>query len=148
MKFPSSMRNWRFNTSECRGKLQKMEALYIHSPKIIIFLSPLLGLPSSIVASRVTPQWHRPHRVISYNCIGHSRLLVVSIVASIVIPKFLHCTILVTLSVKSSFQQNFNLKWARIQCGMDLGCSWMFFFTVDKDLLSSPWRMLWVPGSS
>jgi hypothetical protein len=31
-------------------------------------------------------------------------------VASIVIPKFLHYTILVTISAKSFFQQNFSLK--------------------------------------
>jgi hypothetical protein len=36
-----------------------------------------------------------------------------SIVSSIVISKFLHCTIL----------EIFNLKWTRIQCGVDLGCS-------------------------
>jgi hypothetical protein len=47
---------------------------------------------------------------------------VASIVFSIVISKFLHCTIIVTISAKSFFQQNFNLKWTRIQRGMDLGC--------------------------
>ena len=36
-----------------------------------------------------------------------------SIVSSIVISKFLHCTIL----------ENFNLKYTRIHHGMDLGCS-------------------------
>jgi hypothetical protein len=35
MKSPSSMRNGRFHTSKCRGKLQKMEVLYIHSPKML-----------------------------------------------------------------------------------------------------------------
>jgi hypothetical protein len=63
---------------------------------------------------------------------------VVSIVASIVISKFLHYTILVTMSAKSFFQQNFNLKWTRIQCGMDLGCCWMLFFTVEKGRLARP----------
>jgi hypothetical protein len=33
VKSPISMRNGRFNTSKCRGKLQKMEVLYTHSPK-------------------------------------------------------------------------------------------------------------------
>ena len=33
-KSPSSMRNGRLNTSKCRGKLQKMEVLYIHSSKM------------------------------------------------------------------------------------------------------------------
>jgi hypothetical protein len=33
MKSPSSMRNGRFLTSKHRGKLQKMEVLYTHSPK-------------------------------------------------------------------------------------------------------------------
>jgi hypothetical protein len=46
----------------------------------------------------------------------------VSIVASIVISKFLHCTILVTISGKCFFQQNFNLKMTRIQRGIG---SWM-----------------------
>jgi hypothetical protein len=43
-------------------------------------------------------------------------------VPSIVISKFLHYTIL----------ENFNLKWTRIQCGVDLGCSWMLFFLLRK----------------
>jgi hypothetical protein len=34
VKSPISMRNGRFNTSMCRGKLQKMEVLYTHSPKM------------------------------------------------------------------------------------------------------------------
>jgi hypothetical protein len=34
MKSPSSMRNGRFHPSKCRGKVQKMEVLYTHSPKI------------------------------------------------------------------------------------------------------------------
>jgi hypothetical protein len=33
VKSPNSVRNGRFNTSKCRGKLQKMGVLYIHSPK-------------------------------------------------------------------------------------------------------------------
>jgi hypothetical protein len=33
VKSPNSMRNGRFNTSKCRGKLQKMGVLYTHSPK-------------------------------------------------------------------------------------------------------------------
>jgi hypothetical protein len=33
LKSPSSMKNGRFNTSKYRGKVQKMEVLYIHSPK-------------------------------------------------------------------------------------------------------------------
>jgi hypothetical protein len=40
-----------------------------------------------------------------------------SVVSSIVISKLLHCIIL----------ENFNLKWTRIQRGMDLGCYWMLF---------------------
>jgi hypothetical protein len=62
----------------------------------------------------------------------------VSIVALIVISKFLHCTILVTICGKSFFQQNFNLKTTRIQHGLDLGCCWMLFFTVEKGLLARP----------
>jgi hypothetical protein len=42
--------------------------------------------------------------------------------ALVVISKFLHFTILVIISAKSYFYQNFNLKWKRIQCGLDLGC--------------------------
>jgi hypothetical protein len=45
-----------------------------------------------------------------------------SIVSSIVISKFLHCTIL----------ENFNLKWTRIQRGVDLGCCWMLFFLLRR----------------
>jgi hypothetical protein len=49
-------------------------------------------------------------------------------VASIVISKFLRCTILVTISGKRFFQQNFNLKMTRIQRGVGswldaVGCS-------------------------
>jgi hypothetical protein len=42
VKSPNSMRNGRFNTFKCRGKLQKMGVLYIHSPKI---LGPFPKLP-------------------------------------------------------------------------------------------------------
>ena len=56
----------------------------------------------------------------------------VSIVASIVISKFLHCTILVILSGKRFFQQNFNLKMTMILDAVQ-GCS---FFTVEKDLVA------------
>jgi hypothetical protein len=45
-----------------------------------------------------------------------------SIVSSIVISKFLQCTIL----------ENFNLKWTRIQRGVDLGCCWMLFFLLRR----------------
>jgi hypothetical protein len=78
----------------------------------ITFLSPLRG--------HLLQQWLQewPHRVISFYSSGHSRLTVASIVFSIVISKFLHCTIL----------ENFNLKWTTIQCGMDLGCCWMLYF--------------------
>jgi hypothetical protein len=34
MKSPSSMRNGRFHPPKCRAKVQKLEVLYIHSPKI------------------------------------------------------------------------------------------------------------------
>jgi hypothetical protein len=34
MKSPSSMKNGRFHPSKCKGKVQKMEVLYIHSPKM------------------------------------------------------------------------------------------------------------------
>jgi hypothetical protein len=44
--------------------------------------------------------------------------------------------ILVTISGKSFFQQNFNLKITRIQRGLDLGCCWMLFFFVKKGLLA------------
>jgi hypothetical protein len=111
---------------------------FLFSPGFITFLSPRWGLPSSIVAS----EWpHKPHKVISFNSTNHSRLPVVSIVALIVISKFLHCTILVTISARSFFQQNFNLKWTRIQCGLDLGCYWMLFFTVEKGLLARARRI-------
>jgi hypothetical protein len=33
VKSPVSMKNGTINTSKCRGKLQKMEELYTHSPK-------------------------------------------------------------------------------------------------------------------
>jgi hypothetical protein len=42
VKSPISMRNGRYNTSKCRGKLQKMEVLYTHSPKS---LGPFPKLP-------------------------------------------------------------------------------------------------------
>jgi hypothetical protein len=48
----------------------------------------------------------------------------VSIVASMVISKFLHYIILVTISAKNFIQQNFNLKMTRIQRGVG---SWMLF---------------------
>jgi hypothetical protein len=48
-----------------------------------------------------------------------------SIGSSIVISKFLHCTIL----------ENFNLKWTRIQCGVDLACYWMLFFLPLKNVM-------------
>jgi hypothetical protein len=35
MKSPSSMRNGRFHTPKCRGKLQKMGVLYTHSSKML-----------------------------------------------------------------------------------------------------------------
>jgi hypothetical protein len=92
----------------------------------ITFLSPLQGVTSSTVALRVTPQSY------SFYSTRRNRLTMVSMVASIVISKFLHCTILVTISAKSFFQQNFNLKWTRIQRGPDLGFCWMLFFTVEK----------------
>jgi hypothetical protein len=69
--------------------------------RIITFLSPLQGLPSSKL----------PHKVISFYSIGRCKLTVASIAASIVISKFLHCTILVTSSAKSFFQQNLNLTY-------------------------------------
>jgi hypothetical protein len=34
VKSPSSMRNGRIYPSKCRGKVQKMEVLYTHSPKM------------------------------------------------------------------------------------------------------------------
>jgi hypothetical protein len=33
MKSPSSMKNGRFHPPKCMGKVQKMGALFIHSPK-------------------------------------------------------------------------------------------------------------------
>jgi hypothetical protein len=54
----------------------------------------------------------------------------VSIMASIVISNFLHCIILVTISGKSFFQQNFNLKWARIGSWMLLDV--LFHFTAGS----------------
>jgi hypothetical protein len=50
-------------------------------------------------------------KVISLLSIGHNRLMVAS--------KFLHCTILVTTSAKSFFQQNFSLNWTRILLGYE-----------------------------
>jgi hypothetical protein len=49
---------------------------------------------------------------------------VASIVSSIVISKFLYCTIL----------ENFNLNWTRIQRGVDLGC----FFSYGEGSASPP----------
>ena len=81
-----------------------------------------------------------------------------SIVASIVISKFLHYTILVTISTRTSSKKNFNLMWTRIQCGLDLGCCWMLFFTIEKDRLACPcygkeiqattcwWRLIFLPN--
>jgi hypothetical protein len=40
MKSPSSMRNGRFHTPKYRGKVQKMEVLYIHSSKMPINKQP------------------------------------------------------------------------------------------------------------
>jgi hypothetical protein len=34
MKSPSSMKNGRFHPSKCRGKVQKLGVLYIHSSKM------------------------------------------------------------------------------------------------------------------
>jgi hypothetical protein len=34
IKSPSSMKNGRFHLSKCRGKVQKLEVLYTHSPKM------------------------------------------------------------------------------------------------------------------
>jgi hypothetical protein len=42
VKSPSSMRNGRFDTSKCRGKLEKMGVLCTHSPKS---LGPFPKLP-------------------------------------------------------------------------------------------------------
>jgi hypothetical protein len=63
-----------------------------------------------------------PHIVVSFNSTSHNKSTMVSIVASIVISKFLHYTILVTISGKRFFQENFNLKMTRIQRGVG---SWM-----------------------
>jgi hypothetical protein len=41
---PISMRNGRYNTSKCRGKLQQMGVLYTYSPKS---LDPFLKLPKN-----------------------------------------------------------------------------------------------------
>jgi hypothetical protein len=38
IKSPSFIRIGRFNTSKCRGKLQKMGVLYTYSPKILAHL--------------------------------------------------------------------------------------------------------------
>jgi hypothetical protein len=74
--------------------------------------------------------------VISFYSTGHSKLTMVSIMASIVISKFLHCIILVIISVKSFFQQNFNLIWTRIQRGV--GILVFLILTIKKDLLALP----------
>jgi hypothetical protein len=46
VKSPISMRNGAFNTSKCRGKLQKMGVLYTHSLKSP---SPFSKLPKIII---------------------------------------------------------------------------------------------------
>jgi hypothetical protein len=46
-------------------------------------------------------------------------LLMASIIASIVISKFFHNTLLITTIAESFFLQNFNLIWTRIQCGQE-----------------------------
>jgi hypothetical protein len=82
----------------------------------ITFLSPLEGyLPQQWLQ-----EW--PHLVVSCYSTSHNKSTMVSIVALIVISKFLHYTILVTISGKRFFQQNFNLKMTRIQHGVG---SWM-----------------------
>jgi hypothetical protein len=46
------MRNGAFNTSKCRGKVQKIEVLYTHSPKALAHSSksagPFSKLPKKI----------------------------------------------------------------------------------------------------
>jgi hypothetical protein len=44
MKSPSSMRNGKFDTSKCRGKVQKMEVLYTHPSKEAQALATCKGL--------------------------------------------------------------------------------------------------------
>ena len=103
----------------------------------ITFLSPLGGY----LLQQWLQEW--PHIVISFYITGHNSSTMDLIVVSIVISKFLHCKILVIISTKSFFQQNFNLKWTRIQRGLDLRCCCMLFFIVVKDLLAYLWRILW-----
>jgi hypothetical protein len=45
VKSPNSMRNGRFDTSKCRGKLEKIGLLCTHSPKS---LGPFSKLPIKI----------------------------------------------------------------------------------------------------
>jgi hypothetical protein len=61
MKSPISMRKGTFNTSKCRGKLQKMGVLYNHSPKS---LGPLPKLPKKISKkiSKISKDGTKPDR--------------------------------------------------------------------------------------
>jgi hypothetical protein len=66
--------------------------------------------------------------------------------ASIVISKFLHYTILFTISVKSFFQQNFNLIWTRIQHGLE---PWMLLdalFLCKEGSVGLPLKNLMEPS--
>jgi hypothetical protein len=56
MESPISMRNGTFNTSKCRGKLQKMGVLYTHSPKS---RSPFSILPKKQVKKilKIAKNW-------------------------------------------------------------------------------------------
>jgi hypothetical protein len=98
-----SMQSMRLWHSNIKKKLFWDIFLYWTS-LLITFLSPLWGLPSSTVASRMIP-----HSYFLLYSTGHSKWTVPSIVASTMISKFLHYTILVIISAKSFFQQNFNL---------------------------------------
>jgi hypothetical protein len=47
VNYASSMRNGRFHPSMCRGKVQNMEVLYVHSPKMPSPSSNLLIKPKN-----------------------------------------------------------------------------------------------------
>jgi hypothetical protein len=102
-----------FSEHKIRGLREKtLHVQGSHERSLFSFLGPAKALPSSTGTSdfKSDPIKLFPSIVLVINMLT---------VASIVISKFLHYTILVTTSAKSFFQQKFNLKWTRIQCGQE-----------------------------
>jgi hypothetical protein len=91
------------------GKVTFFNSGFKHDPTVLF---PFLVLGSHRVISFYSTGHSRLREVYSIGhsrlrkvySTGHSRLREISIVASIVISKFLHCTILVKISAKNFFQ--------------------------------------------